>query len=103
MDYKIVRQREKMKKRGIKVSGGELKKPAREIDRKRLSIILIIALIVVAVGIGAVIIKTNDIEFSILPPAPTAEPSGDSIAEEITDGDGNALPVVEAPNTYDLD
>lgn len=85
-----------MKKHGIKVTGGELRKPVRVIDRKRLSIIAVIVLVAVALGLGIAIMKANNIEFSILPPPPTAEPKGDGsgISEELMD---------EALNTYDLD
>lgn len=107
MDYNEVRRREKMKKRGIKVSGGELKKPVRKSNEKRRSIILITILVIVTIALGAAIMKINNIEFSILPAPPTAEPNEynnvSDMAEELTDGSGNALPTVEPPNTYELD
>lgn len=111
MDYQEVRRREKIKKRGGNTSGRALSNPKRVDYGKRRSVAVIIVLLAVAIALGAAIIKINNIKFSILPAPPTAEPirndngENDDMtnSEVLTDGNGNALPTVEPPNTYSFD
>ena len=114
MDYREVRKRDKIKRRGGDTSGRGLSQPKRVDYGKRRGIAVLIVLFAIVAGLGAVILKQNNIRFSILPPAPEAEPAQTDSAEEpeygmtdesteLTDGDGNPLPTIEPPNTYSLD
>ncbi|MDO5396360.1 MAG: hypothetical protein Q4G33_00355 [bacterium] len=108
MDYQEVRKREKIKKRGGNTSGRKLGDPKRVDYGKRRSTAVLIVLSAIVLLLGAAIIKTNNISFSILPAPPTAEPiierNNDTMESGVlTDGSGNALPTVEPPNTYSLD
>ena len=118
MDYREVRKRDKIKRKGGDTSGRALRQPKRVDYSKRCGIVVLIVLFVIVVGLGVVILKQNNVSFSILPPPPTAEPLRTDLLKEsesskaadgaeesvaITDKEGNTLPTVEPPNTYSLD
>lgn len=110
MDYREVRKRDKIKRRGGDTSGRELRKPKRVDYAKRRGIAALIVLLVIAAGLGIVILKQNNARFSILPPAPVADKTEnsedtDKVEESglLTDGEGNPLPTVEPPNTYSFE
>ena len=114
MDYREVRKRDKIKRRGGDTSGRSLSQPKRVDYSRRRGIAVLIVLFAIVAGLGAVILKQNNIRFSILPPAPEEEPAQTASADkpesgtlneitELTDGEGNPLPTIEPPNTYSLD
>ena len=109
MDYRSIRKAEKLKRSGKDVTLIEKHTPERIDYAKRRAAVLLIILAAAVAGLGAYIAIQSDFKpslLNILPAAPTELPSEEKEDTEnenaLTDGEGNPLPTVEAPNTYIL-
>ena len=109
MDYRSIRKAERLKRRGKDTILVEKQTPERIDYTKRRAAVIIILLAVIAAGLGGYIAIKSNFKPSlsnILPAAPTQVPTEEKndtdIEDSLTDGEGNPLPTVEAPNTYIL-